>query len=238
MGLTPTRPATGFGYIELGEPLPPSAWQPPSGEPARDLVAAAARLPAHRAARLVEKPAHAAAAAFLASGRFLWNLGLFAWPASVFLQEIRAADARLAGQIDAAVDAHVGGDPAGFAAAYAELPTVAVEPLVFERISSFTVVRASFPWSDLGSWTDLHDVGVESGDADPAGNVVAGDAAIIGSRGCTVEARAGRLVAVVGGDGLVVVDTPDALLVVPAADSQRVKDVVEQLRAAGRDELL
>ena len=68
--------------------------------------------------------------------------------------------------------------------------------------------------------------------------MIAGDAAVLGSRGCTVEARGGRLVAVVGGDGLVVIDTPDAVLVVPAAASQRVKDVVEQLRAAGREEVL
>jgi len=238
VGLTPTRPATGFGYIELGEPLPSESWRPPPGPFEDELVAAARGLAAHRAQRLVEKPDLAAATAFLATGRFVWNLGLFAWPAKVFLRELRTADADLAAGVDAAAEASAAGDAAAFAEAYGSLRTVAVEPLVFEVIPGFTVVRASFPWSDLGSWRDLHDAAVEAGDADAAGNVVDGDVVLEGSTDCTVRAGGGRLVAVVGADGLVVVDTPDALLVMPAADSQRVKDVVKRLRAAGRDDVL
>ena len=238
VGLAPTRPATGLGYVEVGDPLPPEAWRAPAGPAPAELARAAGSLTAHRAMRLVEKPAPDAAARFVASGRFLWNLGLFAWPAPVFLDEFRAADGQLAEGVAAAVDARWRHDEAGAAGAYASLPTVAVEPLVFERISQFTVVRATFPWSDLGSWADLHDVRVEAGDADSDDNVVDGDAVVVGSGGCTVEARGRRLVAVVGGDGLVVVDTPDALLVVPAAEAQGVKEVVEHLRANGRRDLL
>ncbi len=76
------------------------------------------------------------------------------------------------------------------------------------------------------------------GEADAGGNIVEGDVVITSSRDCTVVAQSGRVVAVAGVEGLVVVDTPDALLVVPASQSQLVKDVVEQLKADGRDEVL
>jgi mannose-1-phosphate guanylyltransferase len=96
------------------------------------------------------------------------------------------------------------------------------------------VVQATFPWSDLGSWADLRD----AGDADAEGNVVSGDALAVDSQRCLVESRGGRLVAVVGAEDLVVVDTGDAVLVVPADRVQGVRTVVERLRAQGRDDLL
>lgn len=237
VGLTPRSASSGFGYVEVGEALAPSGWQAPDrGDP--ELLEMAGALPAHHAVRLVEKPPPDDAAAFVESGRFLWNLGLFAWPAPAFLDALQAADPAIAAGVAATVAARARVDDAGAARAYGALHAVPVEPLVFERLTAFTVVRASFPFSDLGSWTDLHDLGVASGDADPAGNVVAGDVLVVGASDCTVEARAARLVAVVGAEGLVVIDTPDALLVVPAAQSQRVREVVGRLRAAGRDGLL
>ncbi|MBV9525659.1 MAG: mannose-1-phosphate guanylyltransferase/mannose-6-phosphate isomerase, partial [Candidatus Dormibacteraeota bacterium] len=101
-----------------------------------------------------------------------------------------------------------------------------------------TVVQASFTWSDLGSWSDLHLARAESGEADAEGNVTSGDVVLVDAQGCTVEARGGRLVAVAGAQDLVVVDTPDAVLVVPASQSQLVKQVVDRLRAGGRTEVL
>jgi mannose-1-phosphate guanylyltransferase len=99
-------------------------------------------------------------------------------------------------------------------------------------------VRAAFAWSDVGSWSDLHDARVEAGEADRDGNVVDGDVLTVGARGSTVVARGNRLVAVVGADSLVVVDTPDALLVVPSDRAQLVKDAVERLRDRGRSDVL
>jgi mannose-1-phosphate guanylyltransferase len=136
------------------------------------------------------------------------------------------------------VDAWLAGDRATAARRYASLRVQAVEPLVLERTQRLTVVQASFGWSDLGSWTDVRDARLTDGEADADGNVVEGDVVITSSRDCTVVARSGRVVALVGGDGLVVVDTPDAVLVIPASCSQLVKQVVEHLDAEGRDELL
>lgn len=238
VGLTPARPATGMGYIELGKRLDRSAWRAPRAESAGGATEHdAADLPAHVAAGMVEKPPAAVAAGWVAAGTHLWNLGLFAWPAAHFLELVRASDRVLAEGVSEVVAAQAAGDVAGADEAYAALRNVAVEPLVIEH-NRLTVVHAAFEWSDLGSWSDLHDATVAGGEADADGNVVDGDVELTGTSGCTVLARSGRLVAVAGAEDLVIVDTPDALLVVPAAHAQRVKDLVDRIRAAGRNDLL
>jgi len=238
VGITPTAPATGLGYIEIANPVPAASWRSPSAVAPASLQEEARSLPAFAAAGFAEKPSAEVAEGYVAGGRHLWNLGLFAWPASFFLDELRRADAAMAAAIDGIVAARAEGDEATAAQAYAALKTVAVEPLVLERTSRLTVVQAGFAWSDVGSWSDLHEARVESGESDADGNVIDGDAIVLGARDSTVVSRGGRLVAVVGTEGLVVVDTPEALLVVPAAESQRVKDLVERLRAEGRQDLL
>jgi mannose-1-phosphate guanylyltransferase len=238
VGITPTAPATGLGYIEIANPVPAASWRSPSAVAPASLQEEARSLPAFAAAGFAEKPSAEVAQGYLAGGRHLWNLGLFAWPASFFLDELRRADAAMAAAIDGIVAARAEGDEATAAQAYAALKTVAVEPLVLERTSRLSVVQAGFAWSDVGSWSDLHEARVESGESDADGNVIDGDAIVLGARNSTVVSRGGRLVAVVGTEGLVVVDTPEALLVVPAAESQRVKDLVERLRAEGRQDLL
>ena len=238
VGIRPTAPATGLGYIEIAKPVPASNWRSPSSVAPLLLQEQARNLPAFAAAGFAEKPSAEVAEAYVAGGRHLWNLGLFAWPAAFFLDELRRADAAMASSLDRIVAARAGGDEATASQAYAALRTVAVEPLVLERTSRLTVVQAGFAWSDVGSWSDLHQARVESGEADADGNVIDGEAIVLGARDSTVVSRAGRLVAVVGTEGLVIVDTPEALLVVPAAESQKVKDLVDRLRAEGRQDLL
>jgi mannose-1-phosphate guanylyltransferase len=237
VGLTPTFPSTGLGYIAIGPTEPPDRWMAPPG-PAVDtvLLAAAAALPAAHAAAFVEKPPLEEATRFVEGGNHLWNLGLFAWTASAFLAELLAADAGIGGGLREVVQARSSGDEKRAAAIYASLPVVAIDPLVMERSAHLTVVRAGFGWSDLGSWTDLLAARADSADAD--GNVAKGDALFIDSHGCMVEAGGGRTVAVLGLDGVVVVDTGDALLVMAAEAGQDVKAVVERLRSEGRAELL
>ncbi len=237
VGLVPAAPVTGFGYIELGATRDPQVWRAPEGS-APGTAADAAALPAFAGVRFKEKPDAELARRYLEDGRHLWNLGLFSWTARRFLAELGAADPALGAALEEVVSAVVRGDPDEASRIYGAQRTQAVEPLVLERTGRLTVVQASFGWSDLGAWSDVHDARVADGDADPDGNVVDGDAALTSARGCTVIARSGRIVAVAGVDGLVVVDTPDAVLVVPAARSQLVKDVVEQLHRSGRDAVL
>jgi mannose-1-phosphate guanylyltransferase len=237
VGLTPTFPSTGLGYIAIGAPEPPDGWVAPPG-PAVDpvLLAAAAALPAARAAAFVEKPPLERATRFVEDGNHLWNLGLFAWTASAFLAELVDADPDLDAGLRQVVEARAAGDEDRAAEIYATLRSVAVDPLVMERSSHLTVVRAGFGWSDLGSWADLLAARAASSDSD--GNIAEGDAVFIKSRDCLVEAGGGRTIAVLGLAGVVVVDTGDAVLVMAADASQDVKAVVERLRREGRVELL
>jgi len=229
VGLTPTEPATGFGYVALGPIHSAADWVAPPGAPA-----AAAGLAAFTAAGFVEKPPRQVAERFVADHSHLWNTGLFAWTAPAFLRELRAAAPTVDDALSGVVEARAAGDEEEAARRYAAIENVAVDPLVLEKTAHLTVVQAGFPWSDLGSWADLR----EAGEADGEGNVVSGDALALDSRDCLVESRGGRLVAVVGAEGLVVVDTGDAVLVVPADRVQGVRSVVERLRALGRDDLL
>jgi mannose-1-phosphate guanylyltransferase/mannose-6-phosphate isomerase len=237
VGLVPAAPVTGFGYIALGEPRDPSVWRPPPGT-SQVAAAAASLLPAFAATGFTEKPSAEVARGYLDGGRHLWNLGLFAWTARRFLEELRAADAGLASALVEVVDARAGGDDRTAARVYAAQRTQAVEPLVLERTRRLTVVQASFGWSDLGSWSDVRDARVADGEVDGDGNLVEGDVVMTASRDCTVVARSGRLVAVAGVEGLVVVDTPDAVLVVPADRSQLVKEIVDKLSTDGRNDVL
>jgi mannose-1-phosphate guanylyltransferase/mannose-6-phosphate isomerase len=237
VGLIPAAPVTGFGYIELGGSRDPRLWQPPPGSPPA-AAAAAAELPAFAATGFKEKPSAEVAQQYVDGGRHLWNLGLFAWTARRFLDELQAADAELRSALAEVVDARARGDDAFAAQLYAAQRTQAVEPLVLERTQRLTVVQASFGWSDLGSWSDVRDARVADGEVDGAGNMLEGDVIVTASRDCAVVARSGRVVAIAGVEGLIVVDTPDAVLVVPANQSQLIKDVVNQLSTAGRDDVL
>jgi mannose-1-phosphate guanylyltransferase/mannose-6-phosphate isomerase len=237
VGLVPAAPVTGFGYIELAASRDPHAWRPPDGSPPA-IAAAAGALPAFSAAGFKEKPSAEVAQGYVADGRHLWNLGLFAWTARRFRAELSAAAPELAATIDQVVDARLGGDHDLATRLYAALTLQPVEPLILERTHRLTVVQASFGWSDLGSWLDVGQSRTADGDVDADGNVTEGDVITVSAHGCTVVSRSGRIVAVAGIDGLVVIDTPDAVLVVPADQAQLVKVIVDQLGASERDELL
>ena len=240
VGVNPSYPSTGLGYVAVdGPPLAAERWLPPGGAPAgAALREAAAAVPAYRAAGFVEKPSLEVARGYVAGGRHLWNSGLFAWPASIFQEELAAADPPLAARVAAVAAARRRGEEDQAASLYGEIHPVAVDTLIFERTRRLTVVRGSFSWSDLGTFADLHATGRHTGGGDPAGNVLEGEVVAIDAANSFVIARGGRLVTVVGVEGLAVVDSGDAILVIPLDQTQRVKEVVERLRAEGRTDLL
>ena len=237
VGLVPRFAATGFGYVELGEAYAAEEWRPPVSPPPPGL-GITPTLPAHSALGFAEKPSLATAEDYVAGGRHLWNLGLFAWSAAAFGRELRAAAPDVDEALAEVVELRAGGRAAEAAERYRAIPSAAVEPLVLERGARLSVVAAEFPWSDLGSWSDLLEARRAAGEGDAAGNVLGGDALAAGARGCLVESRGGRTVALVGVEDLVVVDTGDAVLVVPAQQAQAVRDVVDLLRAGSRTDLL
>ncbi len=213
-GMRPTAAETGYGYIETGEAL--------------------AGLPGVFAlARFVEKPDAAAAAAMLASGRHLWNSGMFVATAATLLAELEAhAPQVLAAVREAVAQREQDLDflrlaPVPFAAA----PSISFDYAVAERTRHAAVVPADLGWSDVGSWRALW----ELGEKDAAGNVASGDVLLEGAEHCYVRSD-GILTAVVGLRDAVVVVTKDAVLAMHRERAQEVKAVVDRLRAAGRPE--
>ncbi|MEZ4409800.1 MAG: mannose-1-phosphate guanylyltransferase [Polyangiales bacterium] len=217
LGIKPTRPETGYGYLHVGEAL--------DGAPEGVRVVKA----------FVEKPDAARAEAFVEGGAHLWNAGIFVFRVDVmrdaverFLPAVSAALERF----DAA--AAEGREDAVVRELYPTLPNVSVDVGVMEKVGPVAVVPVDCGWSDVGSWQAAWELGAR----DAMGNVSRADAVLPDARGNVVVAPAGKVVALIGVDDLVVVDTPDALLVVPRSRAQDVKKAVDALAAAGRDEAL
>ncbi len=207
VGIEPTRPETGYGYIETGE---------------------AEAEGVHAVRRFVEKPNRRRAEQFLAAGGFLWNSGMFFFRADAILAAIEAHLPGLATGLAAFDEAAARGqESAAVEGGYADLPNVSLDHGIMEKAQDVRVVPGSFGWSDLGSWTTAW----ELADKDAEGNASASDALFVDAHGNYASAPAGKLVALVGVEGLVIVDTPDALLVVPRERAQEVKAVVSALAA-------
>ncbi len=207
LGLPPTRAESGYGYIRPGRAI--------GGRRGRAAWVEA----------FIEKPAPRRAAALLAAGRVLWNSGIFAWRAAAIVEELRAQLPEVLEPLAAAV----GRGPAALAAAYRRLPAVSIDRGVLERAAHVAVIRARFAWSDVGSWSALEPFWSVRRNG---GNAVSGRAVAIDSRGCVVDSPR-RLVALLGVEDLVVVDTADALLVCRKDRAQDVRLVVDELRRRG-----
>ena len=218
IGLTPTRPETGYGYIERSD----------------EVVAQTQDGSAYRAARFVEKPDASTATEYLASGRFLWNASMFVWRARALLDEVE----RLQPQLYAGVSriAQAWGSPEQervTADVWAALPESTIDEGVLEQARRIAVVPGQFGWSDVGDWNNLGEL-IER---DDFGNSVRGDVVQSRTRNSVVWSETGRLVALVGLENVAVVDTEDALLVVNRSDAQEVRTIVEQLKSMRRSGL-
>jgi mannose-1-phosphate guanylyltransferase len=220
LGIKPTHPETGYGYIAQGAALSvPSA----AGQSApEDRIFAVERF--------CEKPDLKRAKAFLQQGNFVWNAGIFVMRPDVYLAEVGRLMPELLEALEPVRQAL--GTPAYAAAlgkAYAAIKGVSIDYGVMEKAQQVAVVPVDCGWSDVGSWSALGSVAK----ADANGNVVRGQAVILDSSNCVVYAPDGHLVGMVGVKDMVVVHTPDATLVVPMERAQEVRDVLEKIGAAG-----
>jgi mannose-1-phosphate guanylyltransferase / mannose-6-phosphate isomerase len=213
-GVQPTAPETGFGYIET-EPSEPGG------------KALAVR-------RFVEKPDAARAMQFLLAGNFVWNSGMFCFGARTILDALEEHAPDLLDAARAAWAARQPGataDSVGFdAQAFARCPNVSIDYAVMEKARDVKVLPSRFGWSDIGSWRAV----AEQLPPDGEGNTAVGEAMMVGTRNTHVQSD-DRLVAAVGVDDLVVIDTPDALLVAHKDAGQQVKEIVSRLKAKGHD---
>mgnify|MGYP001818024521 CR=1 FL=1 len=205
-GIYPTHAETGYGYIRQGDGL--------------------SRGGGYRVAEFVEKPDEATAIKYLESGEYHWNSGMFCFQAGTFLESLQryAPDVYTAAQrVWEATDRSQ--SPIEFPAElFAECPSISIDYAVMERADNTAVVVSDFGWSDIGSWKAIS----ELYESDEAGNRVRGKAVLVGSKDCFVQSG-DRVVAAVGVNDLVIVDTGDAVLVADRNQAQDVKQVVEQL---------
>lgn len=217
IGLTPSRPETGYGYVEAGEARGGGAL---------------------RVARFVEKPDRARAEQYLASGRHYWNSGMFFFRADVMAAAVRRFLPELGRALDELAALPGAERGAATAQAFGSFPSVSIDYAVMEKAEDLAVVPASFGWSDLGSWQSAW----ELADKDELANAAPADAVLADARGNLVrdlrtDGRR-RVIALVGVEGLCVIETDDALLVISREQAQDVRKVVDALTARGRTDLL
>ena len=211
IGITPTHPETGYGYIQF------DAANEGTDEP----------LQAYPVRTFAEKPNVATAERFLDSGDFLWNSGMFIWRVDTILEQMQQhlPDAY---EAFAEVGPALGTDtePAAVKDAYHNSPRISIDYGVMERAEKVYVVPGSFGWSDIGDWRAVYDLS----DKDTHGNALQNHVIVHDASRCLVQANS-RLVVLVGVHDAVVVDTDDALLVCHRDSTQQVKNVVEYLHA-------
>lgn len=218
IGIEPTFPATGFGYIRVGDPL--TIEGSPHGRQVRAFV---------------EKPDEATALGFLGTGEYHWNAGMFVVGATVLLDTLAGFHPKLAAGLRAIAEA-----PARLAELWPGLTSIAIDNAVAEpaaAVGRVAVVPGRFTWDDVGDFASLGSLLTDV--TFVPGLKILGDEGLVLAKDTTgvVIPGAGRTVAVLGLDDIVVVDTPDALLVTTRPRAQDVKALVDQLKATGRASL-
>jgi mannose-1-phosphate guanylyltransferase len=207
LGIKPSYPSTGFGYLHLGSKTLPKV----KGGPFLQVR------------RFVEKPSLVKANAYLRSGQYAWNAGIFVWKASTFLAEARRQQPALARFIEKFPKR--GAYASYLKREFPKLPKISVDYAIMEGAKSVLALKASFPWDDVGLWTALP----AHLPTDKKGNTLRGHITALDSQDTLAIAEGGRQIALLGTKNLVVVDTPDALLVCPKDRVQEVKKLLPLL---------
>ncbi|MBL8088036.1 MAG: NTP transferase domain-containing protein [Chthonomonas sp.] len=219
IGIPPSRPETGYGYIEAD-----------SGRTALGT----SLVPVLPVRQFREKPDHSTAEAFLVHGGFYWNSGTFFWTLATFLTELELAAPELYAATMRIAELLRSGDQTMADEAFAALPSISIDYALMEKARTVYVAKAAFDWDDVGAWDALD----RSLSPDSAGNVVRGDVhAVESSQSIVINESATMTVCTLGVEGLVVVVTEDAVLVLPKDRAQDVRRVVESVRAQSPEKI-
>ncbi|MDO9048448.1 MAG: mannose-1-phosphate guanylyltransferase/mannose-6-phosphate isomerase [Methylobacter sp.] len=208
-GIQPDSPETGFGYIEAD---------------------------GNTVLRFVEKPSLEKAKEYLVSGRFLWNSGMFCFTAGSMLQQMERYCPRILATTKVCIEQSRSAEGAGFTLleldpdTFGNVADDSIDYAVMEKSDQVVVIPCNIGWSDIGTWTALGDL--TEPDAD--GNRIQGDALLYDTRNCTIQSN-DRLVGAVGVENLIIIDTPDAVLVVDKSSAQDVKHIYAELKAKGHE---
>jgi len=220
LGVTPTHPETGYGYIRFGE-FEEAADEPQSRHRARRIKA------------FVEKPDHETAISYLKAGRYLWNSGIFAFRADTILDKVGLHLPGLASAVEDLVSAEAeNAGPEVIARHWSDMPSISIDFGVMEKADGIVVIPSSFGWSDVGTWRAL-----TSFPTDDHENFVHGRVITVDSSGNVLYSSHG-LLTTLGIENMIVVVTRGAVLVCPADRTQEVKSLVEELKNRDMTEYL
>jgi mannose-1-phosphate guanylyltransferase/mannose-6-phosphate isomerase len=212
-GIPPAYPATGYGYIrhdrENGRKVGGAVFYPVQG--------------------FKEKPNLTQADAYLASGDYAWNSGMFLWRADVFAEKLESFTPELLPAWNGIVGALRSGNKNKLRAAFALAPALSIDYALMEKVEGVLVADGDFGWSDVGAWSTLLDIWPRDGN----GNACRGEVLALGAKNCLVW-NPGRMTALIGVRDIVVVEAGDALLICDAALDQKVKEVVDALKKTKR----
>ena len=213
IGLKPTFPATGYGYIQFNKKS--------------DFD----HLDAYKVKVFAEKPPISLAEKFIKSGDFLWNSGMFIWKVDTLLSKIKKHMPDLSHQLNQINK--LLGDGKDFSAIWENISPESIDYGLMEKTNNVFVIKAKFDWSDLGSWNTVYDHMSKNND----GNAIKGDGIVIKGKKNLIQSD-GRFTAVVGLDNIVVVNTDDATLVIPKDRVEDIKELVAFIKKKKRNELL
>ncbi len=216
LGIPPTFPSTGYGYIKISQS---------SQEEENASV--------YPVEAFVEKPNLERARTYLEAGNFYWNSGIFITRADVILSEIATHLPDLHAPLRKLQTIVPSGIPDFLEEVYPTLPSISIDYGVMEKTNKAMMTKADFGWSDVGSWDALYDLSPK----DRAQNVTEGLAILEDCRGCLVSSH-GHMIAGVGLEDIIVINSPDATLVLPRGRSQDVRRIVERLKENGLEELI
>ncbi|MGB6063497.1 MAG: mannose-1-phosphate guanylyltransferase [Desulfomonilaceae bacterium] len=216
-GIVPDRPETGYGYIELG----PEALK-------------VAHTSVFQVQAFVEKPDRTTAEKYLTAGTYLWNSGMFVWKVSAIIEAFEKYSPSVNHSIKAiAPYFNTPREPEAIREAYASVESISIDYAIMEKAANVLVLPIDVEWNDVGSWASLHDVWVKDGNK----NAVRGAFLGLDTAGCVVSSPH-KLTTLIGVDDLIVVDTPDAILVCRKDRAQDVRNLQETLKKLGYEKLL
>ena len=212
VGLKPTFPSIGLGYIHAPGRMTDGTL---------------------RVRRFIEKPDLASAKRYMSAGGYYWNLAWFSWRVEIFIEELARHTPRHLAALRKVVAAEAAGDESGAARLYGRLPVEVIDRSVMEKTDRLLLVPADFEWADIGNWAELGD----RVHADDRGNSVEGESVLVDTTGSLILGDR-RLIAAIGLEDMIIIDSEDALLVCPRSRAQDVRKVVEALKRARKTRYL
>ena len=216
-GVKPTNPATGFGYIQRGAPMPDAG------------------VPAFRVRAFREKPDRSTAENYLADGGYYWNCGIFVWRARALLDALHAYAPEISARLKRLQSAIGRPDWSEvLAAEFPQMPSISIDYAVLERAADVCVLEAPFAWDDVGTWQAL----ARGIDPDHQGNTIDGNVCALKTDGCIVRTTPEHLIATYGVRDLIVVHTPTATLVADRNDENALRQITAELERQGMSEYL